>query len=376
MANYTIPAGNNKGQAIEDADDRDLNYWISAKRKKLLDDPENRYAPQDQAWIDAAVAVLERRGAGDGPPPEERGPANTQQAPRAQTRQAAPRSSSEAITLQGDYSDTRKAVDALARIQEVGHLISPAPSCGALPDGTAIAISAVMVDIDNETFPIAGGGGKLGIGKVPMYKLAGALGVSWSGESRRLDDGSDPCFVHFLAVGYVRQFDGTQMRISGEKIMDLRPGSPQVEAMRGQTESKHKRALEEWNRNGREGKEPQVGDWQSQVRDIKLRILEHAETKAKLRAIRSLGFRSSYTRTELLKPFFAAKLVFTGHSDDPEIRRAFAMRTADSMLGSANLLYGSTAPQPRQIPQRSNGYQPPPVTAHGESLEDPDGMEI
>lgn len=346
---------------VSEASDRDLRYYAENARVDAIKD--------------ACIAELERRGSGDAPPPEERQRAQ-QTRPEQAPRQSAQRAPSDSITLQGDYSDTRKAVEALSRIQEIGHLISPAPSCGALPEGTAIAISAVMVDIDNETFPIAGGGGKLGVGKVPMYKLAGALGVSWSGESRRLDDCSDPCFVHFLAVGYVRQFDGTQMRISGEKIMDLRPGSPQVEAMRGQTENKYRKTLEEWKRNGSEGKEPQVGDWQSQVRDIKLRILEHAETKAKLRAIRSLGFRSSYTRAELAKPFFAAKLVFTGHSDDPEIRRAFAMRTADSMLGSANLLYGSSVSQPRQIPQRASGYQPPPVNTHGESLDDPDGMEL
>jgi hypothetical protein len=236
-----------------------------------------------------------------------------------------------------------------------------------------MVISSVMVDVENETFAIAGGD-KLGIGKVPTYKIASALGVSWDRSSGRQDDGSDARFVHFMASGWVRQFDGCLMFLTGEKVMDLRPGSPQIEALKEQAETKYARAMAKWEKNGHQGYKPEPGNWENQVRDMRLRILEHAETKAKLRAIRSLGIRQSYTREELLKPFFAAKLQFTGYSDDPEIRRMFAERIADSMLGSVSQLYGA---QQAPVAHAAPKYQPPPVrNTTGSTLDDEDGEPV
>lgn len=365
---YTIPGGPRKGTELEAAEVSDLNFWIDRTKKTIAEDPNGQFVAKNKAWLTAAEAELARRASGgtvaQKPPPAGAVP---------------PEEATRAIALySGAHDDAKRATQALQKLQEIGHLISPAPACGTLPIGTAIAISAVMVDAENETFPIAGGQGdpKLGIGKVPMYKFASALGINWSSESRRIDDRSDACYVYFVAVGYVRNFDGSWMRITGEKVMDLRDGSPQLAGMQDQTESKFRREHDKWEANGKKGAEPKVGDWKSQVRDIRLRILEHAETKAKLRAIRSLGMRSSYTKAELSKPFFIARLQFTGHSDDPAIKQMFATRIADAMLGGSQMLYGRQEPSARNDSAPLPYVKPPPIDAHGESLNDEDGVSV
>lgn len=367
---YTIPGGPRKGTELEAAEVADLNFWIDRTRKTIQEDPNGQFVGKNKAWLAAAEAELARRASG--------GAVAAKPAPAGAVP---PEESAKAIQLySGAHDDAKRATQALQKLQEVGHLISPAPACGTLPIGTAIAISAVTVDAENETFPIAGGGqgeGKLGIGKVPMYKFASALGINWSSESRRIDDRSDACYVYFVAVGYVRNFDGSWMRITGEKVMDLRDGSPQLAGMQDQTESKFKREHEKWEADGRKGREPKMGDWKSQVRDMRLRILEHAETKAKLRAIRSLGMRSSYTRAELSKPFFVARLQFTGQSDDPVIKQMFATRIADAMLGGTQMLYGRTEPSSARHDSSPQPYvKPPPIDAHGESIDDEDGVGV
>lgn len=320
---------------IEEASDRDVRYYA-----------DNANIP---ALRDACANELKRRAAG-----------GTAAAPKPPPSNDDAR---QAIQIySGAHNDASEATTALQKLQDVGHLVSPAPACGTLPVGTSVVVSAIMIDTANETFGLPEG--KRGLGKVPLCKIAGALGVSWSPESGRLDDGSDPRFVHYRAIGFIREFDGTLRRISGEKIMDLRPDSAQVEAFRKRSEDKAKR-----------DNKP-VSDWESQIRDMRLFILEHAETKAQLRAIRSLGLRSSYTPEELRKPFFAAKLQFTGHSDDPEIRRLFAERIADSMLGATKALYGAQpATQQAQPHHEQRGYSPPPVDTTGHVIDDADGPD-
>jgi len=93
---------------------------------------------------------------------------------------------------------------------------------------------------------------------------------------------------------------------------------------------------------------------------MRLHILAHAESKAKLRATRSIGIRSSYTREELARPFVVAKLMFTGQSDDADIRRMFAAKRADAMLGGHRALYG-VPPVPAALPAARRYVSAPPV---------------
>lgn len=251
-------------------------------------------------------------------------------------QQALARASNTAIT--GTYH-TAQAIDArLAAAQRDYHLVSPFTAVGALPDGCGVQLTLVRVDIENETYDV--GMGKVGLSKSALDRISHGVGISWDPiASRRLDDGRDPHYVHFRAVGRYRASDGQQQIVIGEKEMDLRVGSPQCEALEERARRKGKTA-------------------DAQIREMRLHILSHAETKARLRAVRSMGIRTSYSRAELAKPFAVARVVFTGKTNDPELRREFSKMTAASFLGGITTLYGEQPGHERMLPA---GHAPPPV---------------
>lgn len=267
----------------------------------------------------------------------------------ARKQDALARSEGSAIT--GTYHSAA-AVDArLAAAQERFHLCSPFTAAGALPEGCGVQITLVQVDVDNETYDV--GGGKLGLAKTALERVSHGIGISWDPElSRRLDDGRDPHYVHFKVVGRYRASDGQQQVVIGEKEMDLRDGSPQVEGLWDRYRAS--KAKFEAGKAKYAPKEPTA-----QIREMRLHILGHAETKARLRAIRSMGIRTSYAREELAKPFACARVVFTGRTEDPELRREFSKMTAASFLGGSRSLYGEPVSQPRALPP--SGHAAPPV---------------
>ena len=223
------------------------------------------------------------------------------------------------------YRDPRAVSDTLRRNEQAAHLVSPATSVQAIPEGCGVAITTIHVNGDKEAGEVYDvGSGKFGLAKAALDRISIAAGISWDArQSRRLDDGSDPHYAMFLAVGHLRTFDGQRIEIMGTKEMDLRNGSPQCVAIQ---------------ERARDGKSRD-----RQIREMRLHILGHAESKARLRAIRSIGIKSSYTAKELEKPFVVARLMWTGHSTDPELKRAFALKQADAMLGGVSALYGHEA---------------------------------
>lgn len=238
------------------------------------------------------------------------------------------------------------------------HLVTPATSCGQLPEGCAVAFSPVLIDVEHETYAIPGSTNR-GLAKVALDRISQAAGISWAPDMcARLDDGSDPHYCHYRVVGRVRHFDGTTVVIQGEKEMDVREGSPQIESLIAKSAKKAQRENKKLSdadarRIGRDKAE-------GQIRELRLHILSHAETKARLRAIRSLGIRTSYEESELAHPFVVARIQFTGKSEDPELRRMFAEKTADAFLGATSALYAGA---PRALPTQAPGHAPPPPAA-------------
>lgn len=204
------------------------------------------------------------------------------------------------------------------------HLVAPAPAVASVPDGCAISFSTVAIDPEAETYKIAGGGEKRGLSKCALDKIAHAAGVSWDAYlSRRLDDGSDPRYVDFVAVGRYRQFDGSVTMISGRKVMDLRDGSATVAVMHDRSKG---------------------GDATREISQMRSFILEHAETKARLRAIRSLGIRTSYSQEDLAKPFVVARLALTGNFRDASTRAHFNNALTASFLDAGAAMYRGADP--------------------------------
>lgn len=251
------------------------------------------------------------------------------------------RSNTGALSTGATAHDPRDVNRMLEEALEHYHLVSPATSCGVVPEGCAVAMSLVKVDPNpdmKEVYQVTGG---VGLGKVALNKIAMAAGISWDPRlSMRLDTGKDPLYCRFQAVGTVRHFDGTELTIMGIKEMDLRPGSAQVEAL----EARYEAAMQKWERGGRKGYEPKPPD--AQIREMRLFIEAHAETKARLRATRGIGIKTSYAPQELAKPFAVARLMFTGQSSDPMLRMMFAQERARAMLMGKSMMYGQ---QPMQL---------------------------
>jgi hypothetical protein len=341
MAQFSIPGGKSKGTPLEAADSRDIEYWLGRLKGDLEANPAKQYADRDRQWITAAQAELDRRAAGGAAAPRRNTPPAGTPAPRAAIQRRA------TTDVASGYRDSAAASGALMDAAALGHLVSPATVVGELPAGTVLAISQVVVGVDEETYQLPGG--KRGLAKVALDKIAAAAGVSWDPQqSGRLDDGSDPHYCHYRAVGRYRAFDGAEMVVNGEVELDARDGGPLHQEIREKAE-RAKRS------DGGAG----------QLLELRKFLLRHAESKAKNRAIRSLGLRTSYAPEELAKPFMVAKVMFTGHSEDPVIKAAFAAATADAFLGSRRALYPAAA-----LPSRRVGHAPPQVGASRDRWDD------
>jgi hypothetical protein len=335
MSNLTIPYGSAKGEPIATCSLEALNWAINALSKKLRDDPNHRFARQDKQWLAEAQAVFAARSEGEplpSPPP--------------------PPASMVKVSV-GAIREAAKATEALLEARQLGHLIAPAPAVGTLPEGCSIMVSAVVVDVQRETYQMAGTSER-GLGKVALNKIASALGVDWDPErSQRLDDGSDPHYCHFQAVGRVRNFDGSWRGIDGHKELDLRDSSVLVEEIRAREAQKKRDATDQ---------KPYKGDGgEKEIRMKRIHILSLCETEARLRAVRSLGLRTGYTEAELAKPFVIAQVSFDGYSEDPQARAHFREGIMANFLGSSRALYGK--PEVKQVQQ----HAPPPP---GFSVED------
>lgn len=353
-----IPGGKKKGTPIAEAETADIQYWFNRITGDLEQNPTKNFANRDREWLAAATVELERRNAGGAPAPARSAPAQRPAPQRALARTGS------AEMVSGAWHEAR-AVDAeLRKASQEMHLVSPATVCGSLPEGCEVAISLVHVDPSTdkagpgEVYPV--GSGKLGLSGVTLSRIGAAAGIDWDVErSGRLDNGRDPHYCHFRAVGTVRNFDGSVRTLSGEVEVDAREGSPQLDEIR-------KKAA---GRQGGDG-----GD--SQILELRKFLLRHAERKAKNRAIADMGIKRSYTSEELQKPFAVARLMATGRSNDPELRREFARMNFDKMTNGRAALYGSPATQTPRLnapsghqPPQFQGHEPPPA---GSVSDDPD----
>jgi hypothetical protein len=251
------------------------------------------------------------------------------------------------------HGDANARLEALAQ-NPAYHLVSPATSCDSLPEGCEVAISLVVLDPKVETYSIPGMTG-LGISKPALDRIAAAAGIVWIPErSGRLDDGRDPHFCAYRMVGILRAFDGSARPLQGTKQIDLRDGSALVRSILSRAPKERESQAQALARNAAE------------VDRQRIEIVSMAETKARLRAIRSIGIRTSYTRDELAKPFVVAQTVFTGRTDDPELKPVFAAARARSFLDAHSALYGAAPALPAaalaDVPEK-RVEAPPPVEA-------------
>jgi hypothetical protein len=96
-----------------------------------------------------------------------------------------------------------------------------------------------------------------------------------------------------------------------------------------------------------------------QLEQQRQNIMSLTISKARNRAIRGRGVACAYQPEDLAKPFVSFRLMFTGDSSDPEIRRM----KAREMLSGSNDCYG---------PAASTSHQLMPAPPVGSSMPDHD----
>jgi hypothetical protein len=203
------------------------------------------------------------------------------------------------------------------------NLVSPAPSCGAIPDGFAIAFSTVLINIERETYPTENGHA---LGKTAIERIGHAAAVEWDFRPegcRVVERGHQWC--RCAAVGSYKHFDNRVVPIGDIGEIDLRDGSDLYEKI---------------VREARENNRP----YEARLNIMRTHVVSLAMTRAKLRALRGFGLRSSYTLGELALPFVVVRLMLTGQSSDPVLRRQFAVMVASAALRSGRAAYGEDVP--------------------------------
>lgn len=376
-AEPVIPTGKGKPRvAVSQATDAQLATFVTWWEGLAADDET---AARWEPSYYAAKATQEARAHGrapaaqapaqqaSAPPPRQAEPPAAKPASAAPDEPDAPTRSE--LALAATY-DPGVVSERLQRLSSQYHLVSPANEVADLPPGFGVTVSLVKIDPNTdkggpgEVYDV--GGGKVGLAKVAIERIGAAAGVDWDPHlTRRQDNGKDPHYVHYLAVGYVKNFDGSLRRISGAVEIDARQGSPQLEEILTKAARRKEKYPNDYNDGGA-----------SQTLELRKFILRHAETKAKLRAILSIGVKRAYNKSELSKPFAVASLIFTGHTDDPELRRTFALMKAQAALQGANSLFGP----PPQISAFTPAHDPPPLARGGQVIdaeyEDPDDEDL
>lgn len=228
----------------------------------------------------------------------------------------------------GLISDPRALTDQLTHLQAHYHVMSPAVSIGQMAEGFGANLAVVQIDptiVFNKEETSGSGPDcywsksihgadtrKRSLRKEGLLKLSQAAGIQWlPGECRRLDDGKERYLWRWQYYGVVRTHDGQLQPVQGTKELDLRDGSADAKA------AASARHLDKMRQNGN----------------------EVCETKAMLRAIRSLRVQQVYTVDELKKPFLIVRFSFTPDMSDPEIKK---LVTQQAMAGIGALYTPST----------------------------------
>ncbi len=237
------------------------------------------------------------------------------------------------VSTGGVFNDVEILARAIKALGEKHNLVVPGGAIGAqMPAMYAAGLSFVFVDPDNETYAIPGKSER-GIGKMALDRIAAAAGVRWNPHlCGRVDDNSSPNVVEYQVAGTVQQLDGTERMITASKRIDLR--------------AERNTPIEGWGSDAQEfqrNAEKNGNDPWPRILQARQHILSLAETKAKNRAIRSLGVRTAYSPADLAKGFVVLKLQFTGQSDDPEVAREVQLMIARRALTSSAELYGGEA---------------------------------
>jgi hypothetical protein len=221
----------------------------------------------------------------------------------------------------GQSSASVRTVNArLAIAAEKHNLVSPSPSCGALPAGYEVLLSLVVVSHKPESLDVfVDREGRLVLKKAALRRISGAAGLTWRPEfCGRLPGVNHPFYCRYRATGEVLNFDASSRVVSGEVEIDARDGSNYLRERRA---------------------DPRFTD--ARLQSLRARIVQNAETAAKERAICDLGLERSYSLADIRRGFAVARVIFTGRSRSKRMREAFALQRASNAERARAALFGA-----------------------------------
>lgn len=242
----------------------------------------------------------------------------------------------------GVYRQLPELLDAFEKMREKFNVCFPVMRPDVIPVLHAVALRPVSINPDTRLdekkqcvspdLYFDSRAGKYGLSKIALDKIAAAAGLSWHpAYTGRVDDQSDPHFRCYRACGVVSNLDGTPRVITAHKTVDLRDGAPH-------------------------------GMSANQLAEARKHIDALCESKAMNRVIRKYAFiKGLYTPEELRRPFVIAASVFTGETDDPELRREVARALVERSKGAAGAIFGPAAAAPQQIEDLGTRTAPPPL---------------
>jgi hypothetical protein len=217
----------------------------------------------------------------------------------------------------------------LLALQQAGaHLITPF-MIQDIPAKHVPVLIPIPVDPDpkkDDVYPV--GNEKYALGRNPLRRIEQALGIDWDlrpGMTGRVDNGSNPDYIHYKAIGLCPMPDGTKKTIVGEKEI-------RVDLLMEEAVAKYRKKAVGYQRDtGPTGQDfrrtfPTPDNVEEYVQEkarheilqIKKHLLPRAATGAKCIAVKSLGVREAYTLEELKHPFLVLKIQPRLDMNDPE----------------------------------------------------------
>ncbi len=173
-----------------------------------------------------------------------------------------------------------------------------------IPQGARMSVRVVNLDTDgwadsktNDIYPVPGG--TFGIKKTGIMRLLAAAGVTVL-EQTRVDDGTKAHVYAFRSHVRVVDPDGLSREMPGNKTVDLSDDGKDYNEIVTKAQKKNR-------------------DWKSAILEARKWGAESCATKSLLRAVRDLLLiKTSYTRTELQRPFVVPKLILD--ATDPQAK--------------------------------------------------------
>lgn len=243
-----------------------------------------------------------------------------------------------------------------------------------------VTIEVVIIDPSKDAGEVFNIGGKKSLGRIPLEKIASAVGIIWDPVTTTVIE-SSPTKSRAKATGALRKPNGEFIVLSEEKTVDLEAIEAE-QRLKTEDEAKLGKIVEVngkivWNHT-EDGKafpkrepfknEQDRADWiEREIRKAMISYRkfkdERAMTGAKERCVRALlALKSSYSDEELKKPFAFPRVLPDVNKmlADPAIRQAAIER----MTGAAATIFGP-----------GNMRQERPVLTIREAVSDA-GLEI